>query len=65
MSIEKIAFVFPGQGSQSLNMLASFVEHEPIIQEVFAQVSSFLGYDAWQLCQKGPAETLNKTIYTH
>lgn len=58
-----LAFVFPGQGSQSLGMLANYAE-TPIIQQTFKEASLVLGYDLWQLIQAGPAEKLNQTQYT-
>ena len=50
-----LAFVFPGQGSQSLAMLADFADHE-IVQNTFSEASEALGYDLWQLVQQGPVE---------
>jgi len=58
-----LAFVFPGQGSQSLAMLADFAEHE-VVQSTFTEASSALGYDLWQLVQQGPVEKLNQTNFT-
>lgn len=58
------AFVFPGQGSQSVGMLSDFLPQYPLIREVFAEVSDAVGYDVWQLVQKGPEEQLNQTQYT-
>ena len=60
----KPAFVFPGQGSQSIGMLTELVERFPDAQEVFAQASNKLGYDLLSLCRHGPEETLNRTEYT-
>ncbi|KAB8308523.1 ACP S-malonyltransferase [Rahnella sp. BCC 1045] len=60
----KIAVVFPGQGSQTLGMLADLASAHPIVEETFAEASSALGYDLWQLVQQGPAEELNKTWQT-
>ena len=45
------AFVFPGQGSQSVGMLAQLAGAEPLVQETFAEASDVLGYDLWKLCQ--------------
>jgi [acyl-carrier-protein] S-malonyltransferase len=56
-------FVFPGQGSQSVGMLKEQAEHEPAIVETFAEASSVLGYDLWQLVQNGPAEKLSETEF--
>ena len=60
----KIAVVFPGQGSQTLGMLADLAAAHPIVEETFTEASSVLGYDLWQLVQEGPAEELNKTWQT-
>jgi [acyl-carrier-protein] S-malonyltransferase len=60
----KFAFVFPGQGSQSLGMLAEQGAQQSLILETFAEASSALGYDLWALCQQGPAELLNQTDKT-
>lgn len=60
----KSAFLFPGQGSQSVGMLAEAESNWPIIEQTFAEASDVLGYDLWQLCQKGPAEELNQTMVT-
>ncbi|UJD90164.1 ACP S-malonyltransferase [Rahnella aquatilis] len=60
----KIAIVFPGQGSQTLGMLADLAAAHPVVEETFAEASSALGYDLWQLVQQGPAEELNKTWQT-
>jgi [acyl-carrier-protein] S-malonyltransferase len=59
-----LAFVFPGQGSQSVGMMSALAAYSPIIQATFAEASSVLGYDLWELCQKGPEETLNATERT-
>ncbi len=48
------AFVFPGQGSQSVGMLSSLATNEPIVQATFAEASAVLGYDLWRLAQDGP-----------
>ncbi|QUY50112.1 ACP S-malonyltransferase [Serratia plymuthica] len=60
----QFAFVFPGQGSQTLGMLADLATQFPIVEETFSEASSVLGYDLWQLVQQGPAEELNKTWQT-
>jgi len=58
-------FVFPGQGSQSVGMLASLAPAaEPPIRDTFAEASAVLGYDLWQLIAEGPAERLNSTECT-
>lgn len=58
------AYVFPGQGSQSVGMLAEVAAAYPVVGETFAEASSVLGYDLWQLVQQGPAEQLNETQRT-
>lgn len=58
-----LAFVFPGQGSQTVGMLSDFADNT-IVQETFAEASNALGYDLWQLVAQGPAEKLNATNHT-
>lgn len=58
-----LAFVFPGQGSQAVSMLADFA-NESVVQNTFKEASQALGYDVWQLVSEGPAEKLNQTNYT-
>ena len=60
----RVAFVFPGQGSQSLGMLASLAAASKVIAETFAEASATLGYDLWKLVQDGPPEELNRTERT-
>lgn len=62
--MKKFAMVFPGQGSQSVGMLAELAGQFPPVEETFKQASEVLGYDLWQLVQQGPAEELNKTWQT-
>ena len=58
-----LAFVFPGQGSQTVAMLSDFADHD-IVQSTFKEASEALGYDLWQLVAQGPAEKLNQTNFT-
>ncbi|GAA6204389.1 ACP S-malonyltransferase [Thalassotalea sp. SU-HH00458] len=58
-----LAFIFPGQGSQSVSMLSDFAEHS-VVQSTFSEASQSLGYDLWQLISEGPAEKLNQTNFT-
>jgi [acyl-carrier-protein] S-malonyltransferase len=61
---QKVAFLFPGQGSQQLGMLADLSKSFGIVKTVFDEASSVLGYDAWQLAQQGPEQQLNQTEFT-
>jgi [acyl-carrier-protein] S-malonyltransferase len=58
------AFVFPGQGSQSIGMLGALAASEPLVQQTFAEASEVLGYDLWKLCQEGPEDQLGATERT-
>lgn len=60
----QFAMVFPGQGSQTVGMLAELAAEHPLVEQTFAEASDALGYDLWQLVQQGPAEELNKTWQT-
>ena len=59
-----LAFVFPGQGSQSIEMQAELAGQYPEIQATYAEASDELGYDLWQLAQVGPKEKLAETVVT-
>ncbi|MFZ5697888.1 MAG: ACP S-malonyltransferase [Pseudomonadota bacterium] len=59
-----IAFVFPGQGSQSIGMLAALGAAAPVVRAAFDEASQALGENLWQLAQQGPEEKLNDTRYT-
>ena len=59
-----LAFVFPGQGSQSVGMLAELGAVEPVVRATFAEASDVLGYDLWALCQDGPEAELGSTEHT-
>ena len=58
------AFVFPGQGSQSVGMLGGLAAAEPQVRATFEEASQVLGYDLWQLVAEGPADALNATERT-
>ncbi|WP_442796570.1 ACP S-malonyltransferase [Pantoea vagans] len=60
----QFAFVFPGQGSQTVGMLTELAATYPLVEETFREASDALGYDLWQLVSQGPAEELNKTWQT-
>jgi len=59
-----LAFVFPGQGSQSVGMLGKLAELSAVVRATFDEASKVLGYDLWQLCSQGPLEDLNATERT-
>ena len=58
------AFVFPGQGSQSVGMLAALAAADPAVRATFDEASAVLGYDLWQLVSVGPENALNATERT-
>lgn len=59
-----LAFVFPGQGSQSVGMLNALATEQPLVKETFAEASAALGYDLWPIVEQGPADKLNQTVVT-
>ncbi len=59
-----IAFVFPGQGSQSLGMSTALAEVFPLVRQLYEEASDALGLDLWQLVTEGPEEELNRTENT-
>ena len=59
-----LAFVFPGQGSQSVGMMGALARVSPVIEATFAEASTVLGYDLWERCRQGPPELLNSTECT-
>lgn len=59
----KFAFVFPGQGSQSIGMMNGYVDL-PVVRKTFSEASDILGQDFWALAEDGPADDLNLTINT-
>jgi [acyl-carrier-protein] S-malonyltransferase len=63
-TIKRLAFVFPGQGSQAVGMLADLARVYPVVQETFKEASAVLNYDLWQLVQQGPEAELNRTDRT-
>ena len=62
--MNKLAFVFPGQGSQKIGMLADLAAANPLVEETFKEASEVLGYDAWKLIQEGEQEDINLTERT-
>lgn len=59
-----LAFIFPGQGSQSLRMLSDLAETHSEVENTFRRAGEVLGYDLWDLVQNGPEDRLNSTLYT-
>jgi [acyl-carrier-protein] S-malonyltransferase len=59
-----LAFVFPGQGSQSIGMLDQLATEYPLVQETFSEASDALDYDMWNLVSSGPDTALNQTEKT-
>lgn len=64
MTQKNLAFVFPGQGSQKIGMLAELAEQYPVVKNTFAEASEILGYDLWALVQTGAQEDINLTERT-
>ncbi|MBV2128379.1 ACP S-malonyltransferase [Arsukibacterium indicum] len=60
---QKLAIVFPGQGSQSVGMLSDLYQQD-IVKDTFAEASAALGYDLWALVANGPEAELNETHRT-
>jgi len=59
-----VAAVFPGQGAQSVGMLADLADQFPSVTERFSEASDALGFDLWRMVQNGPAEDLSATQNT-
>ena len=64
MTQQNLAFVFPGQGSQKIGMLADLAATYPVVQSTFAEASDVLGYDLWDLVQNGSQDDINMTERT-
>ena len=64
MPNNSLAFVFPGQGSQSVGMLGKLAGESAVVRATFDEASKVLGYDLWQLVSQGPADDLNSTERT-
>lgn len=62
--MSKLAFVFPGQGSQKVGMLADLELKNKQVSDTFAEASDVLGYDMWKMVQEGPQEEINLTERT-
>lgn len=59
-----VAFIFPGQGSQSVGMQNNLAEAFPIVQQTYAEASAVLGFDLWQVVVEGDEEELKQTAVT-
>ena len=64
INTSKLAFIFPGQGSQSTGMMSGWGDFQSIVDDTFAEASSALGYDLKSVIHDGPAEKLNQTAIT-
>lgn len=64
MAKSNLAFVFPGQGSQKIGMLAELASLNPTVEATFKEASDVLGYDLWQMIQQGEQADINLTERT-
>jgi [acyl-carrier-protein] S-malonyltransferase len=64
MTKSNLAFVFPGQGSQKIGMLAELASLNPKVEATFKEASDVLGYDLWQMIQQGEQADINLTERT-
>ena len=62
--MQKTAFLFPGQGSQSVGMMAAIAGNSGLVEQTFEEASNVLGYDLWAVSRDGPAERLGQTEVT-
>lgn len=62
--MQKTAFLFPGQGSQSVGMMTGIAGHSGVVEQTFEEASSVLGYDLWAVTRDGPVERLGQTEIT-
>ncbi len=58
----KIAFLFPGQGAQTVGMAVDVCRNVPAAQRLFDEAAAILGYDLLKVCAEGPTERLNSTV---
>ena len=61
---QKVAFVFPGQGSQSVGMLGELAERYALVMQTYQEASDALGFDLWEMVANGPDTDLNQTHNT-
>jgi [acyl-carrier-protein] S-malonyltransferase len=64
MTSQHLAFVFPGQGSQKIGMLAELAVEFSVVEKTFAEASEVVGYDLWALVQAGAQDEINLTECT-
>jgi [acyl-carrier-protein] S-malonyltransferase len=62
--MSRIAFLFPGQGAQTVGMGRRLAESLPAARQLYDRANELLGYDLAKLCFEGPAEVLDSTIYS-
>ncbi len=62
--MSKIAFLFPGQGAQTVGMCRQLAESLPAARALFDRAGALLGYDLAKICFEGPAELLDSTVYS-
>jgi [acyl-carrier-protein] S-malonyltransferase len=62
--VSKTAFLFPGQGSQSVGMMSDLASGSELVRSTFQEASAVLGYDLWQVTEQGPEERLGQTQVT-
>jgi [acyl-carrier-protein] S-malonyltransferase len=62
--MNKVAFLFPGQGSQSVGMLADLAKQSPLVKNTFDEASQLVGVNLWKIAQEGPKESLDQTEVT-
>jgi len=59
--MKKIAFLFPGEGSQSIGMLSEMARQSPLVKNIFDEASQGVGINLWKIVQEGPEDQLNQT----
>jgi len=62
--MQSLAIVFPGQGAQSVGMLADIANNYPEVKATYHEAGNVLGYDLWKLVSEGPADLLDQTMHT-